>query len=267
MTEPARKSPGRLYRHVAQQLLDAFVAGEYAIGDRLPTEREFAAKLDVSRPTIREAIIALEVQGYVEVRIGSGAYLLRLPDAQKDPAHNTGHSDTGTFDTGAFDTGAFELSEARLLIEGECAALAAGLITDEELDQLERLIADIANEKTRSASTEHADREFHLTIARATGNAALVQIVERLWDLRGNSDESAQLYQTARIANVTPVVAEHSAILAALRTRDPGNARAAMHGHLTAVIDSLLYATEEQAIEQARQASLSRRERYSRPLG
>ena len=65
----------RLYKEVAQRMLDDFSKGQYAVGDRLPAERELAIEYEVSRPTVREAVIALEVQGIVEVRLGSGAYL------------------------------------------------------------------------------------------------------------------------------------------------------------------------------------------------
>ncbi len=121
----------RLYQELARKLLADMANGRYAVGDRLPAERDLAAEYGVSRPTVREAIIALEVQGLVEVRVGSGAYVLRLP---------------GRGDTPGFHVTAFELTEARLLIEGESAALAAHHITDEELSGLEALVCGIASE-------------------------------------------------------------------------------------------------------------------------
>src|SRR5690348_13515148 len=109
----------RLYQHVARELVAAIAAGRYAIGDRLPAERELALEFDVSRPTVREAIIALEAQGLVEVRLGSGAYVRQIPG---QPI--------------GFGITAFEVVEARLLVEGEGAALAAAQITDDELETL-----------------------------------------------------------------------------------------------------------------------------------
>ncbi|MCW2351546.1 GntR family transcriptional repressor for pyruvate dehydrogenase complex [Sphingobium sp. B1D7B] len=241
----------RLYQAIAHQLLEVFGSGRYKPGDRLPTERELAIQYNVSRPTIREAIIALEVQGIVEVRVGSGAYLKGLPSAG-DPA--------------AFNVSAFELTEARLLLEGEAAALAAAQITDEELATLAQLIDEIATENERNAGTEDADHQFHLTIARATRNSAIVNLIDNLWSLRAKSPETALLYAKARSANVKPVIDEHQVILDALRTRDPAKARAAMRAHLTAVLDSLLFATEEKAIEEARKASASKRARYERAI-
>lgn len=237
----------RLYQDLARKLISDLIGGRYAVGDRLPAERELAAEYEVSRPTVREAIIALEVQGLVEVRIGSGTYVKRLPGKQEVPGFNI----TG-----------FELTEARLLFEGEAAALAATQITDEEVAQLESLICDIANENREGGGAEEADQAFHLAIAQATRNTAVYETIERLWELRRSSPESAQLHALARTANIKPVVDEHTALLEALRARDANAARAAMHTHLSAVIDSLLFATEEKAVEEARRAVAVKRQRY-----
>jgi len=109
-----------------------------------------------------------------------------------------------------------------------------------------------------------SDLAFHIAIARATRNNAITDAIERLWELRATSPEAALLHEKARTANVKPVVDEHSAILDALRARDPSGARTAMRNHLTQVIDSLLFATEERQIAEARKAAQARRERYVR---
>lgn len=249
MSEPSGKARNRLYQEIAGQLIDDIAKGGYQPGDRLPTERELAATYDVSRPTIREAIIALEVQDYVEVRMGSGAYLRRLP---------------GNDDSQEFGVSAFELTEARWIVEAECAAMAAANITDQELDELDSLVEEIARENMQSGGREEADRQFHLLIARTTRNAALLQMVNHLWDLRADSRESALLHAKARMADVKPVVEEHAIIVRALRSREPAAARQAMQDHLRAVIDSLLFATEEKAIENARRISELRRARFDR---
>ncbi|MBK8631482.1 MAG: FadR family transcriptional regulator [Sphingomonadales bacterium] len=239
----------RLYQEIARKLIDALATGAFKVGDRLPAERDLSAEYDVSRPTIREAMIALEVQGLVEVRVGSGAYVRRLPGKEDIPG---------------FNVTAFELTEARLLFESEAAALAATQITDEELAELAQRVKDIALENQTEGSTEEADREFHLAIAQATRNTAVYQAIEELWKLRRSSPESALLHAKARFANIKPVVDEHSAILEALRNRDPKAARSAMRTHLSSVLDSLLFATEEKAIEEARRAVAAKRDRYNR---
>src|SRR5882757_9470367 len=116
---------GRLYERVAQDIAGKIAAGVHAVGRRLPSERDLAQAYTVSRPTIREAIIALELDGLVEVRLGSGVYVTaRLPRGGE---------------AGAMDVGPFELLEARRAIEGESAALAAALISDEQLRELQHL--------------------------------------------------------------------------------------------------------------------------------
>lgn len=242
----------RLYQELARKLMGELASGKFEAGDRLPAERELAAEYHVSRPTVREAIIALEVQGLVEVRVGSGVYVKRLPGREEVPGFNI----TG-----------FELTEARLLVEGEAASLAASQITDEEIAELERLIRDIAQENQSKGGTEEADRAFHLAIARATRNTAIYESIEHFWELRRTSPACAQLHALARTANIKPVVDEHTAILEALRARDPNAARGAMRTHLSAVLDSLLFATEEKAIEEARKAVAAKRERYRRVAG
>src|SRR6187397_1893441 len=106
--------PRRLYRQIADQIRTLIKSGEFPAGARLPPERDLAKQLGVSRPSVREALIALEVEGLVEVRIGSGIYVLRR-GRDAAPAVDVEHAGAGPF----------ELLRARYVIETECAALAA----------------------------------------------------------------------------------------------------------------------------------------------
>ena len=230
MSAMTAKVNDRLYKDVASKLVAELIAGKHAIGSRLPSERDLATEFDVSRPTIREAIIALEVIGLIEVRVGSGAYVVRLPQAD---------------DTPPAGLSAFELTEARLHIEGEAAAIAAALVTDADLAQIAAHIDAMVEENSVPGGREKADREFHLAIARATRNSAMEGAVQGLWDLRETSVEAALLHEKVRSANIKPVVEEHTAVLEALRARDPEAARTAMRAHLSAVLESLLFPTEE----------------------
>jgi GntR family transcriptional regulator, hexuronate regulon transcriptional repressor len=252
MTEQLPKTSDRLYMDLARKLIGELADGKYPVGTRLPAEREMAQHYNVSRPTVREAIIALEVQGLVEVRIGSGAYVMRLP---------------GKDDIPGFAITAFELTEARLLFEAEAAALAATEASENDLAEIARLVGEIARENQDPRGTDRADRAFHLAIAKATRNGAVYDTVEKLWALRANSPESALLHAKARTANIKPVVEEHTAILNALRERDPAAARAAMRTHLAAVLDSLLFATEEKAVTEARRSVEAKRARYAKKTG
>ncbi len=241
------ETSGRLYQKLARKLFDDLVSGKYAVGDRLPAERELAIEHNISRPAVREALIALEVQGYIDVRVGSGAFVRKKP---------------GDDDQQGFAITAFELTEARLVFEGEAAALATIHIEDRELASLDALILEMATENEQSEVTENADRAFHIAIARATRNAAILMTIEQFWQLRSTSPECALLHTKARDAKVRPVVEEHRAIVNALRARDPNAARAAMRAHLSAVMNHILSATEVQAIEEARRAIAKTRARF-----
>lgn len=239
----------RLYQHVAEKLMELIDAQEYRVGTRLPAERKLADEFGVSRPTVREAIIALELAGYVEVRTGSGVYVIE----------HARQSATGS----EMDVGPFELTEARILFEGEAAALAATLITDEELSALEAALAEMQIANKQQPTSEPQDRRFHMLIAEATRNSAIVSVIDELWELKINSPLNERVFRKVRGKGYRPRVGEHQAIIDALRRRDPQAARAAMREHLGQLIDELLDATEIETLEEARRRVSRDRERYS----
>jgi GntR family hexuronate regulon transcriptional repressor len=243
---------GRLYKRVADELRSAILGGQYPAGRRLPAERELAEMFSVSRPTIREAVIALELQHLVEVRVGAGVFVL----------------DAGTAGRGVgpeLTIGPFELMEARKIIESETAALAATLIDEEQLAQLDKIIERMEEENRLEIQGENADRAFHIGIAEATGNSALVAVIDDLWRRRETSPMVVNTMEKARSRGIKPVADDHRRILAALRKHNPAAARAAMQEHLAHVIETLLKATETEAIERVQSEIAARRERFRRP--
>lgn len=244
--------PGkRLYEQVAEDLADRIGAGEFAIGDRLASERDLAQSYGVSRPTVREAMIALELEGMVDIRTGSGVYVTASRPRADAPA--------------AGDIGMFELLEARRAFEGESAALAAAQITPDQLAELDELVSEMDRQNARDVEmSEDADRRFHTAIARATKNSAIIAVVEMLWDARLRSAQATRFLEKVRATGVKPRIDEHAAILAALRSRDPEAARAAMRLHLSEVIEAVLHATEVEALERARAEIEAQRKRYVR---
>ncbi len=238
----------RLYHSVAERIKELVRQGAYPPGSRLPGERDLAEELGVSRVTVREAQIALEAIGMLDIRVGSGVYVLRKSseDANAMP-----------------DVGAFELTEARSAIESEAAALAAATITDEELDQLDDIVDRMAAGTDPDSPLEaDADREFHLTIARATKNNAMLETVERLWRIRNEKPEVKQAYDSICEVNPQRRLKEHRDIAVALRKRDSERARKAMRTHFKCIIEAMLSATEAQAIEEARRRTQESRERF-----
>ena len=213
--------PQRLYRQIAGQLRALLAKGEYPMGTRLPAERDLARQLGVSRPTVREALIALEVEGWVEVRIGSGVYALdrsRRKLASEAPAST--------------EWGPLELLRARRVLEGETAAIAALLAKRKDIVALGQAIADMSAAAAAGMMPQDGDREFHSVIVQAGGNSVLAETVEKFFDGRrgpiatrlGGHFENAKSWSAA--------IEEHQLILDAIRLHDPAAARAAMHQHL-----------------------------------
>lgn len=245
----------KLYQRLAASIAEQIEAGRWSPGTRLPGERDLAEEYKVSRPTIREAMIALEMKGWIEARHGSGIYV-----TPRD--HGTDRRE----DALNFDVGAFDLTEARILFEGEAAALAAISITDEQLAELDALLAEMAESDPNFPGAIDADHRFHLAIASATGNAAIRGVVEYLWELRARSPLSANMFARAQRGGITPRVAEHRSIVEALRAHDPNAARNAMRAHLQGVVDDLLEATDLETMERARSEVDARRSDVARRL-
>ncbi|WP_260928766.1 FadR/GntR family transcriptional regulator [Novosphingobium sp. 9] len=237
----------KLYQRVAQQLEQFIRDGRYQPGMRLPAERDLAEQFEVSRPTVREAVIALEIRELVEVRHGSGVYVSEVLPASPQPTE--------------LNVGAFELIEARIMYEGEAAALAASVMTEEELAQLGRILGEMDRFDPASAEELAADRAFHLAIAEGTRNSLVAQSIEHLWDLREQSPLCSHMFAQARREGVNPRPDEHRQIYDALLARDADAARSAMRAHLTRVSEDLLVVTELELIEKAKQEITEKRRR------
>ena len=213
--------PRRLYRQIADQIAGLIGTGEFARGSRLPAERELATLLGVSRTSVREALISLEIGGLVEVRVGSGVFVIA---GSPFPAS-----------AGDKGPGPFELLSARTLIEGEVAALAAVNATSDDLEALRQTIVRMTTHVDDFVIREEADRDFHLGIAKATGNSSLELVVEGLWNQRAELwGRMQQHFHTEDLARRT--IHDHAAILSALVAKDAVAARTAMHRHLARVV-------------------------------
>ena len=213
-------TPQRLYRQIAEQLRALIGSGEYQTGARLPAERDIAKELGVSRPSVREALIALEVEGWVEIRTGSGIYVLDRQSRSKNTAAPT------------TEWGPLELIRARRVVEGEIAALVAIQAKRRDIAAMDLAISSMQEDADRGVVPLEGDRAFHSAIVQACGNTVLMETVQSFWDSRrsplfvrlGDYFETPKSWQSA--------IAEHHAILEAMRARDAGAARSAMHAHM-----------------------------------
>ena len=211
--------PRRLYQQIADQIRTLIQGGHFTPGARLPAERDLAQQLGVSRPSLREALIALEIEGSVEIRMGSGIYITAEPERRP-------------WQTGSMGESPVELMEARAAVEGTVALAAAARITPEGLKLLRETLDAMRVEIEAGRKPLDQDRLFHLTIAGLSGNSVLAHIVSDMFDER-HSPLSAQI----RARFETPetwhcALHEHEAIYAALEARDPLLAQAMMHAHL-----------------------------------
>lgn len=235
----------RLFQSVAAQIVEMIDDGAYPPGTRLPGERELAEKLGVSRVTIREAEIALQAVGRIEIKTGSGVYVC---------ANRASHG------AALPKASAFEVTEARLLIESESAALAARNISDEGIARLGELIEQMQSGDEDAAN--EADEQFHLTIAEASNNAVMLHTINALWRMREEIPEVKATYEAVCVHDADTRTEEHRAIFEALEARDPAAARKAMREHFHRLLEAMLEATEQRALEELRQRASQSRERF-----
>ena len=235
----------RLFWSIVDKIEALIDSGAYSAGSRLPPERELAETFNVSRPTIREAIIALEVREKIEVKTGSGIYVLK-------PANQLGAQNK---------VNAFEVTQARALIEGEIAAIAATTITEDELVRLHQTLVDMENSQFIAA----ADKEFHHIIANSTRNSALMLSAQNLWKLRSSTPEIIKDYDSVCSKDNSKTLAEHKEIYFALKSGDSTQARLAMHSHFNRLINALFDAIETRSLEEIKQRNSEKRGLYSIP--
>jgi len=223
--------PVRLYRQIAGQIATLIDSGEFATGSRLPPERELAVLLGVSRTSVREALISLEIAGRVEVRVGTGIFVRRQPTDAPASARTAADA-ANSRDEGP---GPFELLAARRLIEGEIAALAAHSVRKPQIAALRESIARMRAHGADFEQRDAADRDFHVGIAEATGNSSFALVVTALWEQRRGElwTRIEDHFHTAALREKT--LADHEAIVTALAAHDGDAARAAMHRHLARV--------------------------------
>ena len=210
----------RLYRVVSGKIEELIRAENIQPGERLPSERDLATKLGVSRTSLREALIALELGGTVEVRGGSGVYVSEQA--------------TPVVEVPTAGPGPFEVLAARRLIEVEVAALAAKHASDSAIDAILVAVLEMEQHHEERSGNEQADRNFHLAIARATGNSAMVGVIEYLWSQRGSPwHKLKEHFQTEELRRQT--LLDHRNIFSAIASHDVAGARTAMRAHLDRV--------------------------------
>jgi GntR family transcriptional repressor for pyruvate dehydrogenase complex len=221
----------RIYEEVVGQLHQLIDAGKLKAGDRLPSERELAETFRVSRSSVREAIKTLENEGMVVSRPGSGTFLTAVNVEAIIP------SLASLLSRGK--DALIDLFEMRCLVEPSIAALAAERATPADILRLKEICTQQAQQIDRETSAVDSDAAFHLTIGRATHNAALQRLVASIVEILKPIREKS--LQTPGRAHKS--LASHRAVLVAIERHDPELARQAMQQHIQAVEENVLAPT------------------------
>ncbi|MBW8845496.1 MAG: FadR family transcriptional regulator [Burkholderiales bacterium] len=211
----------RPYEQIAERIKALIETVRLTGGARLPPERNLASELGVSRASLREALIALEIEGSIEIRSGSGIYL--------SPSGRLG--DISATDLG--DSQA-DLLQARVLLEGAVTSLAAARASESGLHWVEEALVEMHNGIARGSTRVEADRRFHLSIAEQCGNSVFVELVSTLFDSYQSSISSRMGARSETLRGWQCDLDEHEGILRALKSRNPQAAAAEMCHHLQA---------------------------------
>jgi DNA-binding FadR family transcriptional regulator len=224
----------RLYEQIAAQIEDLVRQGEFKPGDRLPSEAELARTLGVSRPSVREAMIALETAGLVEVLTGSGTFVREVA-----PAHLSLPWANGR------EPGLLEQFQTRQVVEPELAALAAKVATPQEIAALGTIV-DQMEQKLGSHDSLHPDHlAFHVKLAQASGNLILANLMRTLFVAYDDPMWSTLRTKAYAIANLRKGIIFRRQLVAALTRRNATEARAIVRRHLNRLYDLYFGSTVE----------------------
>ncbi|WP_337025827.1 FadR/GntR family transcriptional regulator [Pantoea anthophila] len=217
----------RLYRQIANAIMAGITRGDFVAGGLLPPERELAKQLGVSRSSVREALIALEMTGWVDIRTGTGVFVAQpLPQAGV-----TQESEACSLQ---------DLLQAREAFEGMLAGFAARNGTPEQRAALLALAAELQQHQENDAAFLAKDKRFHLLISEMSGNDVLRDLLEQLWNKRHSPHVERLERHFADNSFALEMNADHQQIASAVVAGDEAAARQAMENHLRHVQQRLL---------------------------
>lgn len=220
----------RIYEQIVEQIQNMIIDGTLKQGDKLPSERDLAESLRVSRPSVREALRALEIIGITEARQGEGSFIkVNFDKSLFEPLSVVFMLSKGK---------SKDVLELRSILEIETVALAAVRITEEELKELEEVIIQM---KTTEEETINAvvDKAFHYRIAQASKNILIVNMLNAISSLIDTFIKEAREKIINNKENKEILIQQHEAIYLAIKDRNPQEASLEMKKHLQFVSDSL----------------------------
>lgn len=225
---------------IAERLRSAMIDGSLAPGDRLPSEPELAEAFGVSRPTVREAMRILRGQGVLETSRGSkGGHFIQNPQAN-DIAESLGETFGLWFDIG--DVSVAEVDEARELVERACVRLAAQRRTEDDLEELHRILDAAADDQLTLSEFLDYDVAFHRAVANAARNRLLDLPMQAIHIVRPRTNALLQTHDRRRILD------QHQALCEAIEAQDPDLAENRLGEHVSYLADE-----RERAVREAQQ--------------
>ena len=225
-----RVRPRKVSAIAAEQIVEAIQRGDFPVGGRLPSEFELAEQMGVSRPSIREALSALQAMALIESRPGSGNYVLRAPS----PLDERGA--VGLIES---EAGCLEVMEAREALEPAVAELAAvkAAKAKASVTRLKEALKQMAKFAAKNDFEEYfqADKAFHRALADAAGNLLVSSAVAPLIDTMDQKvyREFTRHYYLRNVSDLQHVVDLHREILDAVEEEDGATARSKMVEHWT----------------------------------
>jgi GntR family transcriptional regulator, transcriptional repressor for pyruvate dehydrogenase complex len=217
----------RLADTIAEQLLEAIVAGRFREGDILPSERELGDQFGVSRTVIREAIRALATRGVVEVQSGRGVRVIAMDTTSVTEAMSLLLRGESTIDFA-------KLHEIRMMLETHIAAVAAERGTAEDHAELEALMAAWIAAGDDVIVASRLDVDFHRAIAKSARNELYLVLLDSISGSLLENRRATLALEHSR----AKVLAEHRDVVDAIKAHDPALARAAMQRHLQGVAEA-----------------------------
>ena len=228
--EPIR--PKKISEEIVNQIKQLISKGELKPGDRIPSERELATMLGVSRPSVREAIMVLEAMGFVESRQGGGTYVTALTEGSiMNPlAKLVEKRDPELLRS---------LAEVRMGLESWSAYLAAQRATDADIAEMRRLYRIMEKQAAKGGWSPDVDAEFHYAITAASHNSLQMHVLDSIHSLFHATIQVALMEFYQQQGHVQLLLAHHRDIMEAIAAHDPETARRKMVEHLAMVEEKM----------------------------
>jgi GntR family transcriptional repressor for pyruvate dehydrogenase complex len=228
--EPIR--PKKISEEIVEQIKKLIAKGELRPGDRVPSERDLATMLGVSRPSVREAIMVLEAMGFLDSRQGGGTFVRALTETSiTDPlAKLVEQKDPELLRA---------LVEVRMGLESWAAFLAAQRAEPEEVAEMRRLYEIMAEQATRGGWDPEVDADFHYAITAASHNSLQMHVLDSIHTLFHATIQVALMEFYRQQGHIEKLLVQHREILEAIAARDPELARQKMMAHLAMVEEKM----------------------------